>query len=237
MTLSAGHRAQADEIRAAVASNFAGAAKEIARRFEETTGHKAPLIFGSTGKHYAQIINGAPFDVFLAADSKRPELLARERAVEPGGIFTYAVGKVALWSPRPGLVDPSGKTLEGGDFRRVALANPKLAPYGRAAEQILRNLGLWDTLRGKMVFGENVGQTFQFIESGAAELGFVALSQVRRPGRPAQGSFWAPPQALYDPIEQKAVLLTDNGAARAFLSFMKSAEGTGIIRGFGYGTP
>lgn len=237
MTLLTGHHAQADEIRAAVASNFAGAAKEIAQRFEEKTGHKVTLIFGSTGKHYAQITNGAPFDAFLAADSKRPALLERDEVAEPGTLFTYAVGKIALWSPRPGFVDPSGKTLAGGGFRRIALANPKLAPYGMAAEQILRKLGLWDTLRGEMVFGENVGQTFQFIESGAAELGFVALSQVRRPGRPAQGSFWAPPQALYDPIEQKAVLLKDNDTARAFLSFMKSAEALGIIREFGYEAP
>jgi molybdate transport system substrate-binding protein len=230
-------RAFADEIRVAVASNFAEAVKEIAGRFESESGDKVTLVFGSTGKHYAQIKNGAPFEAFFAADVERPRLLEQEGVALAGSRFTYALGKVILWSPRTDFVDPEGNVLDTGDFRHLALANPKLAPYGKAAEQVLRKRELWRSLQRRMVRGENIGQTLQFVESGNAELGFVAYSQIRSPDHPTEGSFWDVPQSLYDPIEQQAVLLKDTDAARAFLAFVKSDEALEIIRGFGYGTP
>lgn len=236
LMLGAG-KTMADEIRVAVASNFTDAIKSIAERFEANTGQKVRLIFGSTGKHYAQIKNGAPFDVFFAADIKRPKLLEEEGVALPESRFTYAFGKVILWSPKAGYVDSEGNVLEQRKFRYLALANPKLAPYGKAAQEALQARGVWDALKGNTVRGENIGQTFQFVKSGNAELGFVAYSQVKRPGHPIGGSWWEVPQALYTPIEQQAVLLKENDAARAFLSFVKSDESLEIIRGFGYGTP
>ena len=230
-------QAVADEIRVAVASNFADAARSISRRFESGTGHKVKLIFGSTGKHYAQIKNGAPFDAYFAADVRRAKLLDEEGVAIPGSRFTYAVGKVVLWSPKAGYVDSEGRVLAGETFRHLAIGNPKLAPYGKAAWEILNARGIWNAIQGRMVRGENIGQTFQFVRSGNAELGFVAYSQVKRPGHPIAGSFWEPPQSLYSPIEQQAVLLKDNNAARAFLSFVKGDEALAIICDFGYGTP
>jgi len=227
----------AEEIHVAVASNFGNAIKGLSQSFEQKTGHKVTLIFGSTGKHYAQIKNGAPFDAFFAADSKRPELLEKEGVVLPGTRFTYAVGKIILWSPKNGYVDSEGKVLEKGNFRRLAIANPKLAPYGKAAQEVLQVRGLWNGLKGSIVRGENIGQTFQFIKSGNAQLGFVAYSQVKRPGHSIAGSWWEVPQALYTPIVQQAVLLKENEAARAFLKYVKSEVSLGIIHGFGYGTP
>jgi molybdate transport system substrate-binding protein len=227
----------ADEIRVVVASNFTSAIKALAGRFEERTGHKVTLIFGSTGKHYAQIVNGAPFDAFFAADLKRPKRLEEEGVVRTGSRFTYAMGRVILWSPQEGVVDPEGHVLEGAPFRYLAIANPKLAPYGRAAEEVLTARGLWGALQGSMVRGENIGQAFQFVKSGNAELGFVAYSQVKHPGHPVEGSFWEVPQSLYTPIEQQALLLTDSDAARAFLTFVKRDESLALIRSFGYGTP
>ena len=234
LTIAMGNAA-AEEIRVAVASNFAGAIKVIAKHFELKTSHRVTLIFGSTGKHYAQIKHGAPFEVFLSADTKRPELLDKEGVALPGSRFTYAIGKVVLWSPQPDLVDVSGNVLELGTFRYLSLANPKLAPYGKAAQQILEKRGIWNELRGRMVRGENIGQTFQFVKSGNAELGFIAYSQIKILDKPIKGSFWEVPQSFYDPIEQQAVLLKDNDAARAFLDFMKKDEALEIIRGFGYG--
>lgn len=227
----------AAEIQVAVASNFSGAIKEIAARFEDRTGNTVALAFGSTGKLYAQIRNGAPYDVFFAADVKRPELLEQQGAVQPGGRFTYAVGRVVLWSPQPGLVDADGKVLNEGGFRHLALANPRLAPYGKAAEQVLKARGLWQSLQARVVRGENIAQTFQFVKTGNAELGFVAYSQIQSPGKAASGSLWNVPQSLYDPIEQQAVLLTTRTAARDFMEFVKSPSGKDLIRGFGYGTP
>ena len=226
----------AEEIRVAVASNFTSAIKEIAARFERQTAHKVTLVFGSTGKHYAQIKHGAPFDAFFAADAKRPRLLEAEGLGLPGSRFTYAVGKLILWSPQAHYVDPRGKVLEQGEFRHLALANPKLAPYGRAAREVLQKKRQWLVLRDRMVRGENIGQTFQFVKSGNAELGFVAWSQIKRPGQPTQGSWWEIPQALYSPIEQQAVLLQDIAAARAFLTFVRGQEALDIIGAYGYGT-
>ena len=227
----------AAEIRVAVASNFAAAARSIVERFEAATDHEVTLAFGSTGKHYAQIENGAPFDAFLAADIRRPELLEVEGLALPGSRFTYAVGKLLLWSHEPGYVDSEGEVLERGVFRHLAIANPKLAPYGKAAQEVLQARGLWEELGGRLVRGENIGQTFQFVSSGNAELGFVAYSQVKRPRQPIEGSYWEVPEALYAPIEQQAVLLRENQAARAFLSFVRGDEAVKIIRDFGYETP
>lgn len=229
--------AMTDEIRVAVASNFSAAIREIAGLFEQESGHRVIPVFGSTGKHYAQIRHGAPFDAFFAADAERPKRLENEGVARPGSRFTYAVGKVVLWSPDATAVDKQGKVLSSGDFRYLALANPKLAPYGKAAEQVMRARGVWGALRGRMVRGENIGQTFQFVNSGNAELGFVANSQIKRPGDTIKGSYWEPPQSLYSPIEQQAVLLKDNGIAREFLDFVKGGKAREIIQGYGYDAP
>ncbi len=237
MTLTASGPAVADQIRIAVASNFAVAIKRLASDFEVDTGHKVALIFGSSGKHYAQIRNGAPFEVFFSADTRRPELLENEGITLPGSRFTYARGKVVLWSPKTGYVDDKGEVLEKGGFAYLAIANPGLAPYGKAAEEVLKALGLWERLEAKLVRGENIGQAFQFVNSGNAELGFVAFSQLRQPGHTAGGSWWQVPQILYTPVDQQAVLLKENPVARAFLSFVRSDESRALIREFGYATP
>ncbi len=229
--------AVADEISVAVASNFRDAGKGIASHFERLSGHKVILVFGSTGKHYAQIKNGAPFEVYFAADALRPKLLEAEGVAQPGSRFTYAIGKLVLWSPKGNAVDPGGNVLEQGDYRHLAIANPRLAPYGKAAQEVLQRRGLWQALQDRFVRGENIGQTFQFVMSGNAELGFVSFSQIKRPGRPTAGSWWEIPQSLYSPIEQQAVLLQDNAPARAFLAFVRSEEALKIIRSYGYGTP
>lgn len=236
LTLGAG-QAIADEIHIAVASNFTHAIKVLGRRFEANSGHKVTFSFGSTGKHYAQIKHGAPFHALFSADVKRPQLLDKEGIALPGSRFTYAIGKIVLWSPKKGVVDADGQVLEQGTFRHLAIASPKLAPYGRAARQVLLERGIWDTLQGRMVRGENIGQTFQFVKSGNAELGFIALSQIKHPSRMIEGSLWEVPQSLYSPIEQQAVLLRESDAARAFLTFVKSDESLEIMRGFGYATP
>jgi len=227
----------ADEIRVAVASNFTNAIVAISAKFEATTGHDVTLIFGSTGKHYAQIKNGAPFDVFLAADVERPERLEKEGVSVFGSRFTYAIGQVVLWSPNPHFVDSNGSVLRQGKFRFLAIANPKLAPYGKAAMEVLQAHGLWGGITGRMVRGENIGQTFQFVKSGNAELGFVAYSQIKRPNTPVAGSFWKVPQILYTPIKQQGVLLNDNESTRAFLAYMQSNDALKIIRDYGYETP
>ena len=230
---------RADEIRVAVASNFADAVKAAVDVFEKKTGHRVILIFGSTGKHYAQIRNGAPFEAFFAADARRPALLETEGVARPGSRFTYAVGKVVLWSPDPDLIDADAGAgvLADGGFRHLAMANPKLAPYGKAAEEVMRKKGVWDDLRTRTVRGENIGQAFQFVKSGNAELGFVALSQIRKPGMAIPGSFWRPPQALYTPIVQQAVLLKANPPARQFLAFMQEDAAVKIIERYGYEVP
>ena len=227
----------ADEIRVAVASNFTAAIKHISERFQKDTGHTITLIFGSTGKHYAQIKNGAPFDAFFAADVKRPALLEQEGVAVPGSRFTYAVGKIILWSPQPGLVDTEANVLKKSDFHHLAIANPKLAPYGQAAREVLQAYGVWEQLQDRLVRGENIEQCYQFVESGNAELGFVAYAQLKRPDHPLAGSMWIVPQALYTPIEQQAVLLKDHEAARAFMAFAKSARARKIIQDLGYDTP
>ena len=229
--------AAAEEVLVAVASNFSAPAREIARRYEAETGHTAVLSFGSTGRHYAQILNGAPFQIFLAADIERPRLLEQEGRTVPGSRFTYAEGRIALWSAREGYVDPEGRILSDGAFRHLALANPRVAPYGRAAQSVLESLDLWTSLQERLVLGENIGQAHQFVMSGNADLGFVAVSQLQAPGRPMGGSAWIVPQDLYGPISQQAVLLKDSDAARAFLAFLRSDASRSIIGGYGYGFP
>lgn len=227
----------ADEIRVAVASNFRPALAAAAERFQHASGHVVTLIPGSTGKHYSQIRNGAPFDAFFAADSERPLRLEREQRCVPGSRFTYAVGRLVLWSPDAGLVDPDGKVLASGRFRHLAIANPDLAPYGEAARAVLRSLGLWESLAPRLVRGENIAQAFQFVISGNAELGFVARSQLEEPGRDFDGSSWQPPPDLYPPIEQQAVLLRETPAGRAFMIFMQGKEARAIVRAYGYDSP
>lgn len=227
----------AGTLQVAVASNFRDAIKPLVQRFEADTDYRVTLIFGSTGKQYAQIINGAPFDLFFAADSARPELLEQQGLAVKDSRFTYALGRLVLWSPQPELVDDQGEVLASSNFRHLAIANPKLAPYGLAAQQVMQALGLLDLLSPRLVRGENIAQVFGFVKSANAELGFVAWSQISRPGDFVDGSFWNVPQDLYAPIEQQAVLLKDSPAAREFLALVRSAAGAGIIREHGYGLP
>jgi molybdate transport system substrate-binding protein len=225
------------DARIAVASNFGTTLAAIASAFERRTGQRVTLIAGSTAKHYAQIRNGALFDAFFAADARYPQLLERHGLAVRGSRFTYAVGRLALWSPRDGHVDADGRVLETQTFGHLAIANPRLAPYGLAAQQALEARGLWKKVQSKLVRGEDVGQTYQFVASGNAELGFVALSQVRRPGVAPTGSLWVVPQALHQPLEQQAVLLRDRPAVRALLAFARGEPAREIIRAHGYDTP
>jgi len=226
--------AAAGEARAAVAANFADAMNELVPAFAETTGHTVVPVFGSTGKHYAQIVNGAPFALFLAADMERPRRLEEAGLAVTGSRFTYAVGRLALWSRDEGLVDGAGHVLATGGIHRLAIANPELAPYGRAAMEAIEALGLRERLEPRLVRGETIAQAFQYVRTGNARLGFVALSQLRRPGDPPGGSAWVVPRRLHRPIEQQAVLLRDDAAARAFLDFLRGAEARAIIERYGY---
>lgn len=228
--------APADEVHVAVAANFTGPMQQIAVQFERDTGHKALLSFGATGKFYAQIANGAPFDVLLAADDETPVRLEREGLGIAGSRLTYAVGKLVLWSPDPARVDAGGEVLKRGNFTRLAIANPKTAPYGAAAIETMVALGVLRALRTRLVQGENVGQTQQFVASGNAELGFVALSQVLKDGRIA-GSAWIVPDKLHQPILQDAIVLAhgkDKPAAAMLLAYLKGERAREVIRGFGY---
>jgi molybdate transport system substrate-binding protein len=209
----------------------------IAADFEKATGHKAVLAFGSTGKFYAQIKNGAPFDILLSADDKTPAKLEAEGAAIAGSRFTYAIGKLVLWSAQAGVVDAQGEVLKHGNFKHLAIAAPKLAPYGAAAVETLEKLGLLSAVEPKFVQGENIAQTYQFVFSGNAELGFVALSQVYADGKLTSGSAWIVPDDLHSPIRQDAVLLTkakDNAAAVALLGYLKSAAAKTVIKSYGY---
>jgi molybdate transport system substrate-binding protein len=228
---------QAGELSVAVAANFTDATRDIVPLFEKATGHSVKVSFGSTGKLYAQIEHGAPFEVFLAADSKRPKRTESRGLAVPGSRFTYAMGKLALWSPQADAFSDAEAYLKRGSFRRAAIANPKTAPYGLAAKQVMEYLDVWNTLKPKLVRGDSIAQTFQFTATGNAEVGFVALSQVTAWNK-SEGTMWAIPQAYYAPIEQQAVLLkrgSDNPAAKAFLDFLKSDEARAVITGYGYG--
>jgi molybdate transport system substrate-binding protein len=227
----------AAEIRVAVASNFSSAMKALATRFEADSGHRLLLGFGSTGKHYAQILNGAPFDAFFAADTERPRLLEMDNRTVAHSRFTYARGRLILWSPRTNYVDSEGLVLKDRGFRHLAIANPKLAPYGEAARQVLTELGLWEQLSPKLVRGENIGQTYQFVASGNAELGFVAWSQLIGTKMADRGSYWTVPSSLHQPINQQAVQLIPGEPVRLFMSFVQSAAGRQIISQHGYDLP
>lgn len=229
--------AQAGEVSVAVAANFTAPMQKIAARFEQDTGHKAVLAFGSTGRFHAQISHGAPFEVLLAADAATPERLEREGLVVPGSRFTYAVGRLVLWSATPGRVDPQGAVLRGAGPARLALADPKLAPYGAAAVEVLTRLGLIDTLRPRFVQGESIGQAHQFVASGNAPMGFVALSQVQVDGRLSGGSAWVVPADLHRPLQQDAALLQrgrDNPAAQALMRYLRSPAARQTIQAHGY---
>lgn len=229
--------AGAGQVQVAVAANFAAPMQSIAAAFERDTGHRAQLSFGATSKFYAQIKHGAPFEVLLAADAETPARLEAEGAAVASSRFTYAVGRLALWSARPNYVDDRGQVLKRGGFAHLALANPKLAPYGAAATDALKALGLLDALRPKFVQAENIAQAYQFVATGNAELGFVALAQVVKDGRIAAGSAWIVPAELHPPIRQDAVLLEKGrgqAAAAALLRYLKSEPAQAAIRSFGY---
>jgi molybdate transport system substrate-binding protein len=237
LSLLAAAAVQAAEVSVAVAANFTAPMQKIAAAFERDTGHRAVLAFGSTGRFYAQIRNGAPFHVLLAADDETPARLEKEGAAVAGSRFTYAVGRLALWSAAPGLVDPRGDVLKQSGQAKVAIADPKLAPYGAAALQVMDRLGVTDKLRPRLVQGESIGQAFQFVGTGNAALGFVALSQVMVDGRIEKGSAWVVPATLHDPLKQDAVLLLagkDNPAAAALLAYLRGDAARAIIRGHGY---
>ena len=230
----------AGEVNAAVAANFTAPMKQIAAIFEKESGNTVKLSFGSSGKFTAQIKQGAPFDVFLAADEKNPMLLAQEGLAVEGSHFVYALGKLVLWSAKPGFVDNKGAVLGKGDFNKLAYADPKLAPYGMAARETLERMGLFDAVQAKLVTGESIAQTYQFAATGNAELAFVALSQITKDGKITEGSWWLVPANLYNPIRQGAVLLSaakDPAAAKAFLAFLKSEKAVAIIRSYGYELP
>ena len=235
--LLASQASLADEVQVAVAANFVAPMQKIAAEFAKDTGHKAQLAFGATGKFYAQIRNGAPFEILLAADDTTPEKLEKEGAGVAGSRFTYAIGKLLLWSAKAGYVDDKGEVLGKGDFRFVSIANPKLAPYGQAAVETLTALKLLEAIQPKFVQGENIAQTHQFVATGNAELGFVALSQVMKEGKITEGSAWIVPSTLYRPIRQDAVLL-ENGrnkpAAAALLQYLAGDKSKTIIKSYGY---
>ena len=229
--------AQATQVQVAVASNFATPMQKIAAAFEKDTGHQAVLVLGSTGKLATQVRHGAPFDVLLAADNQTPAQLAADGLAMASSQFTYAQGQLALWSQKPGVVDVQGAVLAGPLPGKLAVADARLAPYGAAALQVMTKLGRVDALRPHFVTGENIGQTFQFVKTGNAVLGFVALSQVMVDGKIASGSAWVIPPKLYDPIRQDAVLLKtgeNNPAATALLQYLRSDSARQVIRAYGY---
>ncbi|GGB18076.1 molybdate ABC transporter substrate-binding protein [Agarivorans gilvus] len=230
----------ADTVQVAVAANFYQPLQQIAQLFEQDTQHKMQISVGSTGKLYAQIINGAPFEVFFAADQARPSLLVKQQLALAESQRSYAQGQLVLWSPNASLVDQQGKVLSSNTFRHLGICNPKTAPYGAAAVEALEQLGLYSKVQNKLVEGQSVAQTFQQISSGAVELGFVALSQVLVDGEISQGAAWLVPGQLYSPIKQDVVLLTkgkDNPAALALMAYLQTDSTQELIRAAGYSIP
>jgi len=229
--------AWADEVQVAVAANFTAPIQAIAKDFEKDTGHKLIAAYGATGQFYAQIKNGAPFEVFLAADDSTPAKLEQEQDIVPGSRFTYAIGTLALWSAKEGYVDAKGEVLKKNQYKHLSIANPKAAPYGLAATQVLAKLGLAEATQSKIVEGQNITQAFQFVSTGNAELGFVALSQIYKDGKVTSGSAWVVPSELHDPIRQDAVILNkgkDNPAAKALVEYLKGPKATALIKSYGY---
>ena len=227
-------QAHAGDVQVAVAANFTEPAKDIAAAFEKTTGNHVVMSFGASGPFFSQIEQGAPFEVFLSADAERPAKLEADGFGVKGSRFAYAYGQLVLWSPTPGLVDNEGAVLAKGNFDHLSLADPAAAPYGAAAVETLKKLGLYDKLQPKIVKGASIAQAFTFVQTKAADLGFVALSQViKSPG----GSEWIVPKADYTPIDQQAVLLKPGAAdpaAKAYLDFLKSPQAVAIIKSYGY---
>jgi molybdate transport system substrate-binding protein len=238
--MAAAGGAYAGEVSVAVAANFTAPMAQIAADFEKSTGHKAVLSYGATGRFYAQISNGAPFDVLLAADTATPAKLVHQGKATGASNFTYAIGRLALWSAAPGLVDAHGDVLTRGQFRYVAIAAPLLSPYGAAAMQTLDQLGWRAAIEPKLVTGESVGQVFSMVATGNAELGFVALSQIFENGKLKSGSAWVVPDSLHSPIKQNAILLSrgqSNPAAAALLAYLATDKAKAVITSFGYEVP
>ncbi len=228
----------ADDVQVAVAANFNAPIEEIGKAFNKATGHQLKVSTGSSGKFYAQIKNGAPFQVFLSADEEKPALLEKDGLAVQGSRFTYAIGKLVLWSADPAVVDTKGQILMKNQFNKLAIANPKTAPYGEVAMETLGALKIKSLLEPKLVMGENIGQTYQFVATGNAEIGFVALSQVTRENKITSGSAWVVPEKLYSPIKQDAVLLVngkDSPAARLLMTFLRSEDTLNVIKSYGYG--
>jgi molybdate transport system substrate-binding protein len=226
--------AQAGEVSVAVAANFTEPAKEIAAVFEKKTGHKVTMSFASSAAVYAQIQQGAPFEVFLSADAERPTRLETEGFGVAGTRFVYAYGALVLWSAKPGFIDAKGAVLRSGKFNHIAIADPASAPYGVAAIETMKKLGLSDALAPKIVKGTSIAKAYAFVDTGAAELGFIALSQVKKT---AKGSYWLVPKDYYTPIDQQAILLktgANDPAARAYIDFLKSPQAVAITRSYGY---
>ena len=226
----------AAEVQVAVAANFTAPMQQIAAEFQKDTGHVAKLSFGASGKFYAQIVNGAPFEVFISADDTTPARLEKEGHAIAGSRFTYAVGTLVLWSAKAGFVDAKGEVLKGGNFNKVSIANPKTAPYGAAAIETLKKLNLLAAIQPKFVQGENISQTLHFVSTGNADLGFVALSQVFKDGKITSGSAWIVPNSLHEPIDQDAAILAkgkDNPVASALLAYLKGDKARAIIKSFG----
>lgn len=237
LSLSAIANVQAEQVQVAVAANFSAPMPAIAEGFERATGHTLVAAYGATGQLYAQIKNGAPFEVFLAADDSTPAKLESEGESVAGSRFTYAIGALALWSAQDGYVDDQGVVLKANQFQHLAIANPKTAPYGLAAAQVLAKLGLSQAVAPKLVEGQNIAQTIQFVASGNAELGFVALSQVYKDGKLTSGSAWRVPAELHEPIRQDALILNqgkDNPAAKALLDYLRSEQAVTVIKSYGY---
>ena len=227
----------AGEVKIAVAANFLNTLHTLAPVFEQQSGHRLRVSAGSTGKLYTQLHHGAPYDVFLAADDKHPALLEKEGLVMPGRRITYAVGRLVVWSGRSMPLQEGAQIFQRPDIRHIAIANPATAPYGRAAYQALNTMGLWHTLKPRIVQGDDVGQVFQFVASANAQLGFLALAQVFNPKNTFSRDYWQVPEELYDPIVQDMVLLKkaeNNSAAHAFVAFMQTAQARTLIQQAGY---
>ena len=233
----AAHGARAEEVQVAVAANFSSTMKVLSQVFEQQSGHQVRIITGATGKFYAQIKNGAPFQVLLAADAQTPLLLEQEGFAVPGSRFTYAVGRLVLWSKQPDFVDAQGDALRSARFKRLAIADPRLAPYGAASVQVLERMGLFAQVKDQLVQGDSVAQAYQFVASGNAELGFIASSQLVANGQPMAGSSWLVPESLHSPLRQDAVLLKSgqaNPAASALMAFLQSPRARAVMREHGY---
>ncbi|AZE73100.1 Molybdenum ABC transporter, substrate-binding protein ModA [Pseudomonas synxantha] len=229
--------AHADEVQVAVAANFTAPIQAIAADFEKDTGHKLVAAYGATGQFYTQIKNGAPFEVFLSADDTTPQKLEAEGDTVKGSRFTYAVGTLALWSAKEGYVDAKGDVLKKNQFQHLSIANPKAAPYGLAATQVLARQDLTELVKDKLVEGQNITQAYQFVSTGNAELGFVALSQIYKDGKVTKGSAWIVPASMHDPIKQDAVILNkgkDSAAANALVDYLKGPKAAAVIKSYGY---